>query len=142
MEEIGKVIKTNKSKATVLIELPDSCDSCEFSDFCRIDKNSREIVCKNDKGAKTGDIVKIGTKNKNFYTAIFFYFIFPLFFLLSGVLSGKKIWKTDLAGFLLGIGVFIFYFSVFVFIDKHIVLSGRLLPEILSIKEKTNNITD
>jgi len=136
MEEIGTVIKTNKNQATVLIELPEGCDSCEFSHFCRIDKKEREIVCINSRGAKTGDIVRIGTKNRSFYIAIIVNFLLPLFVLISGVLIGKKIWQTDLAGFILGMGSMIVYFAVFFLIDKQIYKSGKLLPEILSIKKK------
>jgi len=141
MEEIGKVIKTNKNQATVQIELPESCNSCEFSHFCRIDKNAREIVCINDLEAKTGDIVLIGTKNRNFYTAIILNFIFPLFFLIGGVLIGKNIWQTDLAGFLSGMSLMVLYFFVFFFIDKQILKSGHFLPEIVSIKQKKNTLS-
>jgi positive regulator of sigma E activity len=137
MEEIGKVIKTNKNKATILIELPPDCDSCEFSQFCRIDKNKREIVCINNMGAKKGDIVTIGIKNRNFYIAIFFNFLLPLLVLISGVFIGKKIWQKDFAGFVLGMGSLIVYFAAFFFIDKQIYKSGKLLPEILSIKKNS-----
>ena len=136
MEETGKVIKTNKNQATVQVELPEGCDSCEFSQFCSIDKNAREIVCINTKGAKKGDIVLIGTKNKNFYIAIICNFILPLLLLISGVLIGKRIWQTDLAGFFTGISIIILYFSVYFFLDKKFYKSGKLLPEILSIKDK------
>jgi positive regulator of sigma E activity len=135
MEETGKVIKTNKNKATVLISLPDSCDSCEFSKFCRVDKNGREIICRNEKGAKEGDIVQIGTRKRNLFIATFLNFGLPLFFLIGGVLLGKKIWSTDFAGFLLGIGLMFLYFFVFVFVDKKILKSGSLLPEIVSVKK-------
>lgn len=136
MEEIGKVIKTDKKRATVLIELPSSCDSCEFSNFCHIDKKGRVIICKNDKGAKTGDLVQIGIRERNFYTAIVLNFVLPIFFLIGGILIGKKIWLTDLAGFVLGMISIALYFSVFLFIDKKILKGGHLLPEILNIKER------
>ncbi len=138
MKETGKVIKTNKNRATVLIALPDNCDSCEFSNFCRIDKNGRELVCKNEKGAEEGDIVQIGTKKRNFFIATFLNFGLPLFFLIGGVLLGKKIWSTDLAGFLLGMGLMFLYFLIFLFVDKKILKSGSLLPEIVSIKKTKN----
>lgn len=136
MEETGKVIKTDKNRATVLIELPLGCDSCEFSKFCRIDKNGRAIVCKNDKDAKPGDLVQIGIRENFFYTAIILNFVLPLFFLVGGILLGKKIWQTDLAGFMSGISLIVIYFSVFLFVDKKILKVGHLLPEILKIKEK------
>ena len=136
MEETGKVIKTDKNRATVLIELPLSCDSCEFSNFCRIDKKERTIVCINDRGAKTGDLVQIGIRESNFYIAIVLNFVLPLFFLIGGILIGKKIWLTDLAGFVLGMIFTALYFSVFLFVDKKLLKGGHLLPEIVSIKEK------
>ncbi|MBN1694263.1 SoxR reducing system RseC family protein [candidate division WOR-3 bacterium] len=136
MEEIGKVIKTNKNRAIVLIELPQSCDSCEFAKFCRIDKNGREIVCRNEKGAKVGDIVQIETSNKNVFKAMVLHFLLPLFFLTGGVLAGKKLWQTDLKGFMLGMFLMVMYFSLFLFIDKKMLKSGQLLPEIVKITEK------
>lgn len=136
MEETGKVVKINKNRATVLIELPQSCDSCEFAKFCRIDKKGREIVCRNEKGAKVGDLVQIDTSNKNVFKAIFLNFVLPLFFLSGGILAGKKIWQTDLAGFMSGMFLMALYFSLFLFIDKKILKSGQLLPEIVKIKEK------
>jgi len=136
MEETGKVIKTNKNRATVLIEPPQSCDSCEFAKFCRIDKKGREIVCRNEKGAAVGDIVQIETSNKNIFKAIVLNFVLPLFFLTGGVLAGKKLWQTDLAGFMLGMSLTVLYFFLFLFIDKKILKSGQLLPVIVKIKEK------
>ncbi len=136
MEEIGKVIKTNKNLATVRIELPSDCGNCEFSNFCHIDKNAREVICKNEKGAKTGDIVLIGTTKRNLYIATILNFVFPLLFLVGGVIIGKILWQTDLAAFLSGIFLMFFYFIAFLFVDKALLKRGRLLPEIINIKEK------
>jgi positive regulator of sigma E activity len=136
MEEIGKVIKTDKNRATVLIDLPLSCDSCEFSKFCSIDKTGRVIVCINDKGAKTGDLVQIGIRERDFYTAIVLNFVLPLFSLLGGILVGKRIWLTDLAGFLAGMTFIVLYFSVFLLVDKKLLKGGHLLPEIVRIIDK------
>ena len=136
MEETGKVIKTNGALATVLIELPQSCDSCEFSNFCRIDKKGREIVCRNEIGAEVGDVVQLVMKKRNFFVATVLNFVVPLFFLVCGVLIGQKIWQKDLAGFLLGISSIAFYFFIFLFIDKRILKGGHLLPQIVLIKEK------
>jgi positive regulator of sigma E activity len=138
MEEIGKVIKTYKNKATVLIKNPQSCDSCEFSKFCRADKEGREIVCWNRKGAKEGDTVQLYTSNKNFFLAIALNFILPLLILIGGVILGKKFYRTDLAGFVAGMGSMAIYFFVFFFIDKKTLKKGILLPEIEKIiKRKT-----
>jgi positive regulator of sigma E activity len=133
MEEIGKVIKTNKNKATVLIKNPQSCDSCEFSKFCRIEKKGREIICWNHKGAKEGDIVQLYTSNKNFFIATALNFILPILILLGGVILGKKFFRTDLAGFATGMGGMAIYFFVFFFIDKKTLKKGILLPEIAKI---------
>jgi sigma-E factor negative regulatory protein RseC len=137
MEVIGTVTKTDGSLATVLIENTQSCDSCEFAKFCRIDKKSREIICRNLMGAKEGDIVQLDTSNKSIVTATILNFIFPLLFLVGGVATGIKIWQTELAGFLSGMSSMVFYFTVFLFVDKKILKRSPLLPEVISIK-KTN----
>ena len=133
MEEIGIVIKTNKNKATVLIENPQSCDSCEFANFCRIDKKGREITCLNHKGAKKGDIVQLYTSSKNFFIATALNFILPLLILIGGVFLGGKIFKTELAGFVTGMGGMAIYFFAFLLIDKKVLKKGALLPEIEKI---------
>ena len=135
MEETGKVIKTDGFLATVFMENIQSCDSCEFAKFCRIDKKGREIICRNDKGAKVGDIVQIDTSNKNVFKAMVLNFVLPLFFLICGVAAGKKFLQTDLAGFMLGMFLMVLYFILFLFIDKKILKSGQLLPEIVKIKK-------
>ena len=136
MKIIGKVIKVDGSLATVFIENIQGCDSCEFTKFCRIDKKGREIICRNDKGAKVGDIVQIDTSTKSVLKAIVLNFVLPLVFLTCGVAAGKKFWQTDLAGFMLGMFLMVLYFILFLFIDKKILKSGQLLPEIVKIKEK------
>ena len=137
MEETGTVIKTDENRATVRIELPANCGLCEFAKFCRIDKNEREIVCRNDKGAKIGDIVQLDTTKRNLFVATVLNFVIPLLFLIGGALIGKKIWHTEGAGFLLGMGSMALYFLVFLFIDKQLLKSSRLLPEIISIKKES-----
>jgi len=130
MEGIGKVIKTTENKATVLIENAPGCKSCAFSKFCRLDKEESEIICWNRKDAKTGDIVQLYTSNKNFFIATALNFILPLLILIGGVLLGKKIFRTELAGFAAGMGSIAIYFLTFSVIDKKTLKKSTLLPEI------------
>ncbi len=136
MEITGKVIKTDGTLATVFIENGQSCDSCEFAKFCRIDKTGREIICRNNKGAQVGDIVCLDTSGKNIFKATFLNFVLPLFLLACGATTGKRIWQTDLAGFILGMSLMVLYFSSILFIDRKILKESRLLPEIISIKKE------
>jgi positive regulator of sigma E activity len=138
MEVVGKVTKTNKERATVFIEGSGNCESCELASFCRIDKQGREIICKNDLGAVIGDIVTVETGEKKFVFAISLNFVFPLIFLVLGVVIGKKLWRTELLGFLAGLGLTFLYFIIFLFVDKKLFKSGSLLPEIISIKKTEN----
>lgn len=133
MEGIGKVIKSDGNLATVFIENDQSCDSCEFAKFCRIDKKGRKIICRNDIGAKAGDIVQLYTSNKNVFKATVMNFVLPLFFLAGGVALGGKIWHTDIAGFTLGMALMVLYFVSFLFIDKKLLKRSPLLPEITRI---------
>ncbi len=136
MEGIGKVIKTEGNLATVFIENTQSCDSCEFAKFCRIDKKGRKVICRNDIGSKAGDIVQLYTSNKNVFKATVLNFVLPLFFLAGGVALGKRIWRTDLAGFALGMSLMVLYFSSFLFIDKKLLKRSPLLPEIIRIEKR------
>ena len=135
MEVVGKVTKTNKERATVFIEGSENCESCELASFCRLDKKGREIICKNDLGAVIGDIVTIETVEKKFFFAMSLNFVFPLIFLVLGVVIGKKLWGTELWGFLAGLSLTFLYFIIFLFVDKKLLKSGSLLPEIINIKK-------
>jgi positive regulator of sigma E activity len=137
LETIGLVIKVDGILATVFIEKAQSCDSCEFSKFCSTDKKGREIICRNPIGAKEGDVVQLETSNISVLAATVFNFVLPLFFLIGGITIGMKIWRTELGGFFSGISLMVFYFIVFLFIDKKILKGSTLLPEITQIK-KTN----
>ncbi|MCK4572361.1 SoxR reducing system RseC family protein [candidate division WOR-3 bacterium] len=139
MRETGVVVEVNENKATVLFKNGEGCEGCEFSNFCHPGKEGRKIICINDKGANVGDVVEIDISRKNAALAVVLNFILPLIFLVVGVLLGKKLWGTDLAGFLLGIGLMALYFLIFVFVDKRIVKSGTLLPKIIKIKESYNS---
>ena len=138
MEATGKVIKTDGSLATVFIENVQSCDSCELAKFCRIEKNGREITCRNNKGVQVGDVVYLNTSSKNVFKATFLNFALPLFLLVLGVILGEKIWKIDLAGFGLGMSLMVIYFLSMLFIDKKILKGSQLLPEITGIKKENS----
>jgi sigma-E factor negative regulatory protein RseC len=138
MEIIGRVIKVDGSLATVFIENTQSCDSCELAAFCRIDKEGRKIICKNNKGAQIGDIVCIDTSSKNIIKATFLNFVFPIFLLVLGATLGKKIWQIDIAGFILGMSLTVLYFFLILFIDKKIKKESHLLPEVISIKKENH----
>jgi len=135
METTGKVIKVDGALATVFIENTQSCDSCELAKFCRIDKKGREIICRNNKGAQVGDLVCLNTSNKDIFKATFLNFILPIFLLVCGVVLGRKICQTDLAGFILGMSLMLLYFCSMLFIDRKILKGNHLLPEIVSIKK-------
>ncbi|MEO0292849.1 MAG: SoxR reducing system RseC family protein [candidate division WOR-3 bacterium] len=135
MERIGKVIKTDKNIAIVFIETPEECESCEFARFCHIGESGREIICKNNVGAKVGDIVSLEIRESNFIFAISLNFLIPLIFLISGILFGIKIWKSELFGFLTGIIFISFYFLIFIVIEKKRKINS-LLPEIGKIEKR------
>jgi positive regulator of sigma E activity len=136
MGEIGKVMKTNKNMAIVLVEDNLSCVSCEFSKFCRIGKKEGEIICWNHKGAKEGDLVQLQTSNKILFTTTVLIFVLPLFILIGGVILGGKIYQTDIAGFIAGMGSMTIYFVIFLFMDKKILKAGFFLPEPLILRYK------
>ncbi len=142
MRETGVIVEVNENKATVLLPDSEGCGACDFSSLCHPGEGGRQIICINDKGAAIGDVVEVDTSGKNVVLVVVLNFVLPLIFLVMGILLGKKLWETDLAGFLSGIGLLILYFFVFLFIDKRIVKSGLLLPKIIRIKEshKLNDV--
>ncbi|MEA1912236.1 MAG: SoxR reducing system RseC family protein [candidate division WOR-3 bacterium] len=138
MEQKGVVVRINENKAIVLIEEGIKCHSCDFSRFCRMGEKGREIICNNKKGARIGDIVEIETNRKNLILATVLNFILPLLLLIGGILFGEFLWGSDVSGFLWGFGILILYFLIFKLVDKKILKSGSILPEVVEIV-KTNS---
>jgi len=136
MSPAGIVVDVDKNIATVELVEFDECEGCEFSRFCSVGKGGKKIICKNNKGANVGDLVEVDTSRRNLLLAGLINFIFPLLLLVIGVLLGAKIWKSELLGFLLAISFIILYFLLFRFIDRAIIKSGKIIPEIINIKRQ------
>ncbi len=136
MSPAGIVVDIDKNIATVKLVEFDECEGCEFSRFCSVGKGEKKIICKNNKGANVGDLVEVDTSRRNLLLAGLINFIFPLLLLVIGVLLGAKIWKSELLGFLLAISFIILYFLLFRFIDRAIIKSGKIIPEIINIKRQ------
>lgn len=135
MVPMGVVVDTDNNIATVALLECGECDNCEFSSFCNVGKGGRKIICSNNKGAKVGDLVEVGSTGKNALFAGVLNFLLPLLLLAVGIILGLTIWKSELLGFILAMLFVILYFLFFTFMDKKIVKSGKIIPKILSIEE-------
>jgi positive regulator of sigma E activity len=80
MIETGTLIRMEKGKAVVRMEVQDGCQSCCINNYCRqTGTGKRELIlpARNVK-ASPGDLVEIETPARSLITAAFLVFILPL----------------------------------------------------------------
>ena len=140
MAPMGIVVLTNGNNATVVLKEYSECEGCEFSRFCNIGKSGRRIICNNNKRARVGDLVEVDSTKKNLVIAGVLNFVFPLLLLIIGIIIGLKVWKSELFGFILAILFLILYFLIFIYVDKKIIKSGKIIPEVLRILSSRENL--
>jgi positive regulator of sigma E activity len=133
MNPEGIVIDIKDDTAVVELKGFEVCKVCEFYKFCNIGRGERKIICLNKIGAKIGDTVELSTSDKNIFIASIFNFLFPIILLIVGILSGIKIFKSEIISVFIGITSVIIYFLVFKYIDKKIIKSGKIIPKIVNI---------
>ncbi len=91
VKEEGVVTSATKSTAWIKTVRATACDACEAKDNCDIlnSKHSMHFEVKNTLNAKTGDRVVVGVQTKPLLLMTFMLYVFPVFLLLAGALTGK-----------------------------------------------------
>ncbi|MCK4528364.1 SoxR reducing system RseC family protein [candidate division WOR-3 bacterium] len=133
MAKKGLVVEVNKNRATVILEDCKECNGCEFSRFCSVGKGGNRIVCYSNSGVKVGDMVSVDSKTRSMLLAGVINFVIPIILIIAGSILGTIVWGSELIGFLLTISLIIFYFLILTHIDRRIILSGKIIPEVLSV---------
>ena len=136
MNPQGVVLDIKDNTAVVELQGFDVCKVCEFYKFCNMGRGEKKIICLNKIGAKIGDTVELSTSDKNIFIASIFNFLFPIILLITGILSGIKIFESEIIGIIIGMTLVVIYFLVFKYIDRKIIKSGKIIPKIVSIKRK------
>lgn len=94
MEKIGKVVSTNGNKAQLEIRRASACGEKCGSCSGGCSSTGTFIQVQNSIMARPGQMVKIEVENKVVMKAAFLAYIFPLFMLITGIVSGSYIYKN------------------------------------------------
>ena len=144
VKEEGVVTSANKSIAWIKTIRTTACDGCEAKDNCEIlnSKNSMHFEVKNTLNAEKGDRVVVGIQTKSLLFLTFMLYVFPVFLLLIGALTGKKlafILKTDQNLTSMFFGFSLFFLAVFIIkkINNRVTQNSRYKPFLVKIF-KTN----
>jgi positive regulator of sigma E activity len=138
MRENGKVVSTRNGRAEVEVAAKGECEHCSARGVCNWTGTSvRKVLAANEVGAVAGDTVEVETGTGTGARANLLVFGIPVVLMLAGVLVGglilrRDVWSAVLAGAGLVLG-----FGIVKAIDTTVNRSGRSLPVIVGLAEKS-----
>lgn len=140
VKEEGVVTSSTKSTAWVKTIRTTACDGCEAKNNCEIlnSKDSMHFEVKNTLNAEKGDRVVVGIQTKSLLVLTFMLYVFPIFLLLIGALTGENlafILKTDQNLTSMFFGFFLFFIAVFIIkkINNKVAKNQKYKPFLVKI---------
>jgi len=102
MEEVGKITELIGTKAKIEITPSSLCGKCAQEKVCNpFGQNKKLIELNNTVNGQIGDLVKIEIKRKARFLRYHSYLVYPPFYLLSVLLSVRKLVVINLLHYLL-----------------------------------------
>ena len=102
MRQFGEVLSTHEALANVKVVQHSACASCHHK--CGLHEvKDLYVSARNDIGAQSGDSVVLEMCHTTVLSAAFWAYVFPLFFLIAGVIAGAKVWNSEILGVVLGL---------------------------------------
>ncbi len=119
VKEEGVVTSATESIAWIKTVRTTACDTCSAKKNCEIlnSKDSMHFEVKNTLNAEKGDRVVVGVQTKSLLFLTFMLYVFPVFLLLIGALTGKSIasvLNTDQNLTSMFFGFSLFFLAVFI----------------------------
>lgn len=132
MFEIGKVIKTEEQKATVILGSSEYCEKCKI---CLFDeKGQRTLKVDNNIGAKIDDSVEVFIPEGMISKLSFSVFIFPIMTFLLGYWIAWVLSKSECLSIITGGIVFILaFYALWLYEKKLSQIRKTALPYISRI---------
>jgi len=144
VKEEGVVTSATKSIAWIKTTRKTACNNCAAKKNCETlnSKTSMHFEVRNTLNAEEGDRVVVGIQTKSMLFLTFMLYVFPVFLLLIGALTGKNlafIWKTDQNLTSISFGFVLFFAAVFVIkkINNKVAQNWKYKPFLIKIL-KTN----
>ena len=142
VKEEGVVTSATKSIAWVKTVRTTACEACEAKDSCEIlnSKHSMHFEVRNTLNAVKGDRVVVGVQTKPLLALTFMLYVFPVFLLLIGALTGKKLsflLQTDQNLTSMFFGFLLFFSAVFVIkkINNKVAKNWKYKPFLVKISK-------
>lgn len=135
MLDRGTVIHTENGFAKVAVKRREECSRCGM---CAFSKNADEIVfnCKNDAGAKEGDVVTVEKAKEGKLLAVLLVFLVPLLLIGLAALINALLIKWDMSVVIMSVLFIILWYTILAAIDKKISVGGKMSPVIKEIVNK------
>jgi len=138
MRENGKVVSTKNDRAEVEVAARGECEHCTAHGICNWTGTSlRKVLAVNKAGAAAGDVVELEVVAGTGAKSNLLVFGIPVLLMLAGVLVGGLVLRKDAwSGILAGVGL-VLGFGIVKIIDVSVNRSGRSLPVIVRLAEKS-----
>jgi positive regulator of sigma E activity len=138
MRETGKVVNVRGGRAEVEVAARGECEHCSAHGICNWTGNSiRRVLAVNRAGAVAGDTVELESTEGTGARSNLLVFGIPALMMVAGVLVGGLVLRKDLwSGILSGVGLAL-GFGIVKVIDIAVHRSGRSLPVIVRLAEKS-----
>lgn len=140
MEKIGKVVSTNGNKAKLEIRRASACGEKCGSCSGGCSSTGTFIEAENSIMARPGQMVKIEVETKIVMKSAFLAYIFPLFMLITGIVSGSYIYKSfdfnissEVFSLLLGVFFMVISYAIIKRIDKNYQTNRKIKSTITKI---------
>ena len=140
VKEEGVVTSADQSIAWIKTIRTTACEACEAKNNCEIlnSKNSMHFEVRNTLNAEKGDRVVVGIQTKSLLFLTFMLYVFPIFLLLIGALTGKNIaffLNTDQNLTSMLFGFTLFFLAVFIIkkINNKVAKNQRYKPFLVKI---------
>ena len=143
VKEEGVVTSANKSIAWVKTARASACEACEAKDNCEIleSKDTIHFEVRNTLNAAKGDRVVVGVKTKPLLVLTFMLYVFPVFLMIIGALTGKRLslaFQTDQNLTSMFFGFILFFLAVIIIkrINNKVAKSWKYKPFLVRISKK------
>ena len=135
MNEIGVVIKTDKTRATVKVDKKDECSKCGM---CLFPKNasSIEFSSSNQIGAEVGDTVMIDMKESGKLLGAILAFLVPLLLIGLAVAVTKIFFDSEIWILVFSLIFIVLWYTILAVIDKKLKNSLNFSPTVVRIIRK------
>ena len=109
-----------------------TCGACGMKDG----KNSVELACVNEVGAKKCDLVSISIEEKSKLKSISLIFLVPLVLLAIAIGVGIYLKIVEIWLLVICLGLLVSWYTILAFIDKRLAKSKKFMPKIVKILQE------